>query len=115
PGRTHDRPDEQEDLRGEAGLGRNRGALGRVRDFADDVGDVVPRVPDAALAVRAVALSEDLADALQLPLAAELAGVRLDLLQRAPDELRDGYAVASARREVHHRRLEPVAGGEPLV
>src|SRR6266566_5673603 len=36
-------------------------------------------------------------------------------LQGAPDHLCDRNAIPSAGDEVHHRRLEPVAGGEPLV
>ena len=60
-------------------------------------------------------LREDRADALELALGAELARVRLDLLQRPPHELRDGNAVPLAGGEVHDRRLEPVAAGEPLV
>src|SRR6185312_11937146 len=44
----------------------------------------------------------------------ELARVWLDLLQRPTHELRDRHAVARPALEVHHRRLEPVAGGEPL-
>ena len=55
--------------------------------------DVAVGVEDPQLAVGAVAAREDLADPLELPLGAELAGVRLDLLQRPPDELRDGDPV----------------------
>ena len=38
-----------------------------------------------------------------------------DRLQRAADELRDGLAVALAGQQIHHRRLEAVARGQPLV
>src|SRR5262249_15627999 len=65
--------------------------------------------------VRARAAREDLPDALELTLAAELARVRLDVPERAADELRDRHAVAPAGGEVHHRRLEPVARRQPLV
>ena len=47
--------------------------------------------------------------------AAELARVRLEVAQGAPDQLRDRHAVPPAGGEIHHRRLEPVAGGQPLV
>ena len=41
--------------------------------------------------------------------------MRLQLLQRPADELRDRHAVSPPGHKVHDRRLEPVAGGEPLV
>src|SRR5690349_6870632 len=96
-------------------MGGNRRLLGRLRDLADDLDDVAVRVPDAPLAVRAVAAREDLADAFQLAIGAELAGVRLDLVERAAHELRDRHAIPGSTVEVHHGRLEPVAGGKPLV
>ena len=91
------------DVRGEgldAGLGgRGDGrGLGRVRDRLDDLDDVAVRVEDAQLAVGARAAGEDVAHALELALAAELARVRLDVAQRAADELRDRHAVAAAGR-----------------
>src|SRR5262249_22172333 len=101
--------------RGPAGLGGNGCDLGCVRDLGDDLDDVPIRVEHAQLPRGAVAAREDVAHALELPLGAELARVRRDLLQSPPDQLRDGDAVALARREVHHRRLEAVAAGEPLV
>ena len=58
---------------------------------------------------------EDVVDALELGLRAELAGVRLELPQPSPDELRDRNAVAAACLEVHQWSLEPVPGGQPLV
>ena len=58
---------------------------------------------------------EDRADPLELALAAELARVRLEVAEGAAHELRDRHAVAPAGGEVHHRRLEPVARGKPLV
>ena len=41
--------------------------------------------------------------------------MRLEVAQRPPDQLRDGDAVPPAGGEIHHRRFEPVARGEPLV
>src|SRR4051812_45049118 len=92
----------------------NGGLLRRVRNLADDLDHVAVRVPDAALAVGAVALPQDLGDAFELLLAAQLACVWLELLQRPSDELRDRNAVAAARRGGGHRRLRAGAGGEPL-
>ena len=48
-------------------------------------------------AVGAVAAREDLGDPLELALAPELARVRLEVAQRAADELRDRDAVARGR------------------
>ena len=92
-----------------------RDGLGRVRDLADDLDDVAVRVVDPQLPVGAVAAGEDRADPLELALGAELARVRLEVAQRPADELRDRDAVPPPGGEVHHGRLEPVAGGEPLV
>ena len=39
----------------------------------------------------------------------------VDLPERPADELRHRDAVPAPRHEIHHRRLEPVAAGEPLV
>ena len=41
--------------------------------------------------------------------------MRLDVAQGSADELGDRDSVSPTGREIHHRRLEPVAGGEPLV
>ena len=41
--------------------------------------------------------------------------VRADRLQRAPHERGHRQPVAAPRVEVHHRRRQPVARGEPLV
>src|SRR4029079_15620175 len=95
--------------------GGNRRCFRRVRDLADDLDDVPVRVPDPALAVGAVAPREDFSDPLELAVGPELARVWLDLLQRPTHELRDRHAVARPPLKVHYRRLEPVAGGEPLV
>ncbi len=65
--------------------------------------------------VGARAASEDVADALELALAAELARMRLDVAERPSDELRHRSAVPPAGGEVHDRRLEPVPRREPLV
>src|SRR5262245_2223145 len=92
-----------------------RHALGRVRDLPDDLDDVAVRVVDTQLPVGAVAALQDRADPLELRLRAELAGVRLEVAQRAADELGDRHPVPAAGGEVHHRRLEAVAGSEPLV
>src|SRR5205085_12415706 len=59
--------------------------------------------------------TQDLCDARELWLGSQLARVRLDELQRSADQLRDGNAVAAAGCEIHHRRLEPIPGSEPLV
>src|SRR5919197_4303669 len=96
-------------------LSRKCSRLGRLRDLADDLDDVAVCDPDPPLTVGAVALREDLRDALELRVTAELTCVGLELPQRAPHQLGDGDAVAAAGSEVHHRRLEPVARGEPLV
>src|SRR5436189_6446030 len=76
------------------GRGRllDRGRLGRVCDLAGDLDDVAVRIEDPALAVGAVPSGEDLADALELALRSELARVRLDVAQGAPDELRHRHA-----------------------
>src|SRR5205807_4267511 len=63
----------------------------------------------------AVSARENLADPLELSVGAELARVRLDVAERATDELGDRHSVPPPRGEIHHRRLQPVAGGEPLV
>src|SRR4051812_13566994 len=89
--------------------------LRRRGDFLDDLDDVAVRVEDAQLALGAVAAIQERVDPFELALGAELARVRLDLLQRAADELRDWYAVPPARVQIHQRRLEPVARSEPLV
>src|SRR5439155_11082476 len=93
----------------------HRRSLGRVGDLANDLDDVSVRVERAPLAVGAVAPRQDLTDSFELLLRAQLASMRLDVAQRAADELGDRDAVPPAGREIHHRRLEPVAGGEPLV
>src|SRR5581483_11280753 len=95
--------------------GAERAFFRRSGDLADDLDDVAIRIPDAQLAIGAVAACEDLADSLELALRSELARVRLDAAQRAAYQLRDGHAVSSARREVHDRGLEAVARREPLV
>src|SRR3954454_5788983 len=91
------------------------GRFSRVRDLARHLDDVAVRVEDAELPVGAVALREDVLDALELAVGAELAGMRLEVPERPPDELSDGHAVPAARGEVHDRRLEAVACTEPLV
>ena len=45
---------------------------------------------------------------------AELAGVRLEVAQRAPDELGDRNAVAAAGDEVHHGRVRPCRAASHL-
>ena len=60
-------------------------------------------------------MREDVLDPLELSLGAELAGVRDELLQPPADELGDRRPIPPARLEIHQRRLEPVAGGQPLV
>src|SRR6185503_17125011 len=107
--------DRHADLPALGRLGRDGRFFGRLRDLADDLDDVAVRVPDPALPVGAVAAGEDLADALELAVVAELAGMRLDLVERAADELRDRHAVPRPTVEVHHGRLEAVARGQPLV
>src|SRR5207247_3021170 len=67
------------------------------------------------LRVGARAARENVEDPFELPLGAELACVRLDVGDRPANEPRDGNAVPSTRSEVHHRGLEAVARGEPLV
>ena len=61
----------------------SRGARGRGlssgRDLAHDFDDVAVRVPDAELTVGAVAAREDVANAFELALGAELARVRFDI------------------------------------
>src|SRR5262249_34572645 len=66
-----------------------RGRLCRVRDLADDLDDVAVRVERAPLAIGAVASGKDVANAIELPLRAQLAGVRLDVTQRPADQLSD--------------------------
>src|SRR5207247_10833655 len=66
-------------------------------------------------AAGAVAPRQRLAASRWRPVRAGLAGVRLDAAQGATDELGDRNPVPPARREIHHRRLEPVARGKPLV
>ena len=88
------RPDRHTDVLGRGVARQPAGAPASAGSVAsaisrDDLDDVAVRVEDAQLAVGAVAAAEDLADALELALGAELARVRLDLPQRAPDELRD--------------------------
>src|SRR5439155_17482636 len=72
-------------------------------------------VEDPQLPVGAVSLAEDVTDSLELTLGAELARVRLWLAKPPPDELGDRHTVPLSCIEVHERRLEPVAGGEPFV
>src|SRR5207247_8344313 len=85
------------------------------REILHHLDDVAVRIPDPELGGGAVAVGEDLRDPLELALRAELARVRLEVPQRAADELRDRNAVAPPGREVHDGRLEAVARGEPLV
>src|ERR1700751_5376872 len=94
---------------------RHCGDLGRLRDLPDNLDDVPVCVEDVELPVGAVATPQDLVDAFQLLLRAEVAGVRTQRLQRPPYEGGDGDAVAASRVQVHQRRGEPVARGEPLV
>src|SRR3954453_18582624 len=61
--------------------------LGGGRDLAYHLDDVAVRVEHAQLPLGAVAPSQDLADALELALGAQLARVRLDVAQRPSDEL----------------------------
>src|SRR6185312_3106516 len=89
--------------------------LGRVRDLSHDFDYVAVRVVDPQLAVGARAPADDRTDALELALAPQLARVRLEVAEGAPDELRDRDAVAPAGGEIDHRRLQPVAGGQPFV
>src|SRR5438046_6117069 len=96
-------------------LGADRRDLGRGGDLAGNLDDVAVRVEDPQLAVGAVAAGEDLAHALELAFRAELARVRLELAQRAPDQLRERDAVPAAGCEVHNRGIEPVPRSEPLV
>jgi len=58
------------------GYGRR---LGGVRDLAHDLDDVTVGVENPELPVGARPAGDDLPDALELPLRAELAGVRLEL------------------------------------
>src|SRR3954453_22541189 len=68
-------------LRGGGRL-RFRSHLGGFRDLPCDLHDVLVRVETVELPVGAVAAAEDLLDARQLLLRAEVAGVRLQRLQR---------------------------------
>src|SRR5918998_1774590 len=92
-----------------------RGDFCRLRDLAHDLDDVAIRVEDPQLARRAVAPRQDLEHALELALRPELARVRLELAHAPPDELPHGNTVPPPRDEVHHRRLQPIARGQPLV
>ena len=71
--------------------------LGELGDLPDDLDDVPVRIEDAQLAVGAVAAAEDVLDACELALRAELARVRRDDLQRAADELRERNAGCAGR------------------
>src|SRR5215472_8927477 len=97
---------------GRLGLRRD---LGRLRDLPHHLDDVTVRVEDVQLPVGAVAPPEDLVDAGQLLLRAEIACMRLDRLECAAHERGDGHAVAAAGVEVHDRRREPVPRGQPFV
>src|SRR4051794_19475323 len=66
---------------------RDGGRLGRVRDLAYDLDDVSVGVERPPLAVGAVAARQDFSDPFELALRAKLAGVRLDIAERASDEL----------------------------
>src|SRR4249920_763018 len=63
---------------------RLRRALRRLRDLAHDLDDVAVGVEDVELPVGAVAPAQDLIDAGELLLRAEVAGVRAQRLQRPP-------------------------------
>ena len=95
---------------------RHRQRLGRVGDLAGDLDDVAVRVEDAELALGARAASRGSSStpssSRSEPSSRACGRSSLD---RPPDQARDRDAVPAPGREVHHRRLEPVARGEPLV
>src|SRR5579859_1127043 len=93
----------------------NADVLGLRRDLADDLDDVAVRVEHAQLRIGARAAAEDLLDPAELAFGAELARMRLHELERPADHLRDRHPVPAARVQIHHRRVEPVPGGQPLV
>src|SRR4029079_2130905 len=74
--------------------------LGRLRELLHDLDDVAVRVPDPKLRVGAVAAGQDLRAPLELQVGAELAGVRFEVAQRPPHELRDRDPVAPSGRQV---------------
>src|SRR5207245_11649475 len=83
-------------------LFRSGGDLGQLRDLPDDLDDVAVRVEDSELPVGAVAAAEDLLDPGELGLRAQLAGVRLEQLQRPADHLRNGEDRKSTRLNSSH-------------
>ena len=96
-------------------VGQLRNVEEALRDLAYDLDQVAVGIEDAQLPIRAVAVAEEVIDPLELSLRAELACVRLELPQPPADELRHGHPIAAPGGEVHDRRLEPVAGSQPLV
>ena len=107
------------DIRDEVALA-DHVATGTPASVASEISRVTSRMSRFALKIRSwrsepFRAGEDLADAFELPLGAELARVRLDVAERPPDQLCDRDTVAPAGDEVHHGRLEAVARAEPLV
>src|SRR5437879_12039285 len=88
---------------------RLRRYLGGVRDLPRDLDDVPVRVEDVELAVGAVAAAQDLLDAGELLLGAEVARVRADRLQCPSHEGRHWQPVAAPRGAVHDRARDSVA------
>src|SRR4029079_2888767 len=101
-------------LRGCFGYFADDRRFGRHGDLADDLDDVAVRVPHAQLTVGPVAARQDLADPLELALRAELLRVRLDVAERAADQLRHRPPVAArggGRRARGGRRPARPPGG----
>src|SRR3954471_11864769 len=94
---------------------RLRRDLRRLGDLPRHLDDVLVRVEDVELAVGAVAAAQDLLDAGELLLGAEVARVPAQRLHCSSDEGRHGQPVPATRVKIHHRRREAVARREPLV
>src|SRR5579862_9519509 len=115
PARLRDRSRSIRDTAARGRRNRWLHAFGGDRDLLSHLDDVVVGVVDLQLALGAVAVLEHPLDPRQRVAATELAPDRLQFAQPPLDQCARGHLHALAGGEVHQRRVEPVAGGEPLV